>query len=1000
MATTYTVKKGDTLYAIAKANGTTYQKLAEINNIPNPNLIYVGQVIKLTGSASSTSSSSTKVTITSFGLQSNSDNTLFATWTWSREKDTKSYYVIWYYATGDKDKTSNNLIWYTGSGSGEITVDSNNYSASRYSTFTIPTNATHVKFKIKPIAKTHKPDGKTEVAIFSGSWNNLIKGKECKYTVSNPNPPSVPAAPTVTIEKYKLTATLENIDSDTAKIKLEIVKNNNTKPIKTVTLNVKTGYVSYSYNIDGGAKYKVRCKAIGKNGSESDWSSYSSNDTTIPNTPKEIIALKGLPPDTENGNPGVYIDWTNVTADTYRIEYTTQKKYFDSSPDNVTSKEIDATVAGHAELTGFEYGKEYFFRVQAINTKGKSGWTPIKSIVLGKKPSAPTTWSSTTTATLGEIVTLYWVHNTEDNSAQTKAVIHIKYKNKTYTFVMDGPGKYAITSLPTNVNLTANATVTEKFNKLDTDKTCSCTFDTSILEDNSEFTWEVLTSGISGEASDPSVGRTIKVYATVMLELGVTDIIKSFPFIISASTGETNQTPIGYHLSIVSNEEYETIDNTGSVKMVNVGEAVYSKYFDDLEYLTNAEDKNIYVEISANNIDLENGITYTAYATVVMNSGLTAEDSAEFTVQWEDNNYSVNAEIGVNTETYTAQIRPYCSYINQKADSVTFNVSAKEYTTISKGWELSNISGAYTTTGERVYRGKYVDGTHVYYCEFPIDENDIYNSNYYYSVTFNTDTKEFALVTSPVKRWPKYGISKVYTTSGDLVQVGVLQDEDGTETVVMYSVKDESKLVDDVTLSVYRREFDGNFTEIASGLASTDGTYVVDPHPALDFARYRIVAKDNTTGTISYYDPPGYPVNGKAIIIQWDEEWSDYNSVNEDPRAEQPYSGSILKLPYNIKVSSSYQPDISLVEYVGREHPVSYYGTQLGEAQTWTTEIPKSDTETLYALRRLSIWMNDVYVREPSGTGYWANVKVSFGQESRNMVIPINIDVTRVEGGI
>jgi LysM repeat protein len=48
---TYTVKKGDTLSGIAAKYGTTYQQLAAINGIKNPNLIYPGQVIKLTGSA-------------------------------------------------------------------------------------------------------------------------------------------------------------------------------------------------------------------------------------------------------------------------------------------------------------------------------------------------------------------------------------------------------------------------------------------------------------------------------------------------------------------------------------------------------------------------------------------------------------------------------------------------------------------------------------------------------------------------------------------------------------------------------------------------------------------------------------------------------------------------------------------------------------------------------------------------------------------------------------
>lgn len=43
----YTVKKGDTLSKIASKYNTTYQKLAEYNNIKNPNIISVGQLIKI-----------------------------------------------------------------------------------------------------------------------------------------------------------------------------------------------------------------------------------------------------------------------------------------------------------------------------------------------------------------------------------------------------------------------------------------------------------------------------------------------------------------------------------------------------------------------------------------------------------------------------------------------------------------------------------------------------------------------------------------------------------------------------------------------------------------------------------------------------------------------------------------------------------------------------------------------------------------------------------------
>lgn len=50
---TYTVKSGDTLSAIASKYGTTYQKLAEYNSISNPNIISVGQVIKIPNTNSS-----------------------------------------------------------------------------------------------------------------------------------------------------------------------------------------------------------------------------------------------------------------------------------------------------------------------------------------------------------------------------------------------------------------------------------------------------------------------------------------------------------------------------------------------------------------------------------------------------------------------------------------------------------------------------------------------------------------------------------------------------------------------------------------------------------------------------------------------------------------------------------------------------------------------------------------------------------------------------------
>lgn len=59
----YTVKSGDTLCEIAKKYGTTVQKLVELNNIKNPNLIYPGQEIKLPGGSAKAATSTEKKTI-------------------------------------------------------------------------------------------------------------------------------------------------------------------------------------------------------------------------------------------------------------------------------------------------------------------------------------------------------------------------------------------------------------------------------------------------------------------------------------------------------------------------------------------------------------------------------------------------------------------------------------------------------------------------------------------------------------------------------------------------------------------------------------------------------------------------------------------------------------------------------------------------------------------------------------------------------------------------
>lgn len=905
MATvTYTVKKGDTLSEIAQKYKTTVSKLASLNNIKNVNKIYVGQkliISKTGGSGGSTTTTKTtnsnKATITHFDIQADTDRTVFAAWKWDKS-NTENYEVRWYYATGDG-------IWFVGN---------DGTTEYKQSTYTAPANAYKVKFKVKPIAKKRKVNGK-ETAYWKAEWST-----EKEYKFSS-NPPVAPGTPSVEIDNLNLTASLDNLkDLNATKIEFQIVKDDKTV-FKTGTATIKTGTASYSCTVTAGSEYKVRARSVdGKE--KSDWSDYSSNAGTQPAVPKKIIKIKAL------SETSVYIDWENVkNADSYTVEYTTKKSYFDSNPAEVKSVTVDSVV-GHAEITGMESGQEYFFRVKAVNNDGSSGWSEIKSVILGDVPGAPTTWSSTTTGIVGEDIVLYWVHNSVDGSAQTYAYLEITKNGSVNQYTLNGSGRWLI-------DVDGHLKLVEEF-KDDDDKynTNSCTLVTSRYTEGLKIEWKVRTAGITKKYGEYSTPRTVDIYAKPTLEMKLTDgnanelfIVESFPIFVSAIPGPATQTPIGYHVSIVSNNTYETVDNIGNPITVSEGDEIYSNFFD--------VKTDLLIQLSADNLNLENNMNYTLTCVVSMDSGLTAEESALFGVIWEEDEYAPNAEIAIDPDTLSAHIRPYCEYFPPAYYQVTYD----------------SVTDTYTKTETKLDIGDAVEMTMLDYS----------------------------------------------TADGDLVFSATI---DGTEVLFVILDPEDAVPVEGVTLAVYRREYDGRFVEIAKGIDHTKSTFVTDPHPALDLARYRIVATTVDTGTVTYTDLPGEPVGESGVVIQWDEEWTNFETTNADEMEEPPWAGSMLKLPYNIDWSDSNRSDVSLVNYVGRSHPVSYYGTQLGTTVTGNVEIPKSDKETLYALRRLAIWMGDVYVREPSGSGYWANIAVSFSQKHCEVTIPVTLSITRVEGGI
>lgn len=1095
LPTEHTVKSGECLWGLARkyyGTGTKWPQIAAANNISTSKpTIYTGQKLKIpdengtTGSSENNASTDmNKVKITSFGLMSTSEteNELFATWDWDKESTTESYKYMWsYYKEVKVGSTTETKEFLESVGSNS--VDKDYYAAARFCSYTIPDGAVKIRFRVKPIAKKETKNNK-ETSPWEAEWSEYSV-YECKE-----NALGTPGAPEPELDdsKTKLTAkldlsdesTLEQLGTNTVQFQLE----KNSKIVETTkiqTIDADSLSVSYEWNsLSPDSIYRVRCRSV-DGGIYSPWSSWSSNIPTVPAAPKKgITTCKSI------GSDKVYLEWDKVdSADAYEISYTTNPSYFD------VSSETQSTSTDGAEtrfyITGMRSGDEYFFRLRACNENGESEWTEIVSVILGTKPAAPTTWSSTTTATVGEEVKLYWIHNSEDQSSLSYSQLELetKYTDEHYVVIYDetsgtytrtnttvdaidgtlvtnayvggtapykglkvysvtdendvttyycedaeirtieitgtrylvvdnGDGTYTRTDTVTDA--TGKTLVQNKFTtegqeiysgtdssdntvyycEDDYNVTQTYAIDTTGYSEGVTLRWRVRTAGIINVLGDWSTQRAIDIYKVPELGIKIMEsldgieigTIESFPFFISAIPSAGSQQPLGYHLEVKSNQSYETVDRLGNPVTVSEGETIYSKYF-DTEYALS-------LVMSAGNIDLENEMSYDFVCTVTMNSGLTAEATKTVDVKWTESRHIPNAEISVDPDTYVAYIKPYCEnrtttrYIVNKNDETGIYEKSEESTVTV--CPITTITCAATKYGRRyilsddeifVMSGKAVsgavqDGYQIYYGTAG-DADDDGNMSYY-------DTYYYNKLVAP----------NAVTTTGEQVLYGMAS----TGEYIYYCEIVTVTLVEGVTLSVYRREFDGSFTELTTGLENTYGTTIVDPHPALDFARYRIVATDTETGSVGYYDLPGYPTGCNAVIIQWDEAWSSFETSEEDALAQPPWSGSLLKLPYNIDVSDSCKPDVSLVKYVGREHPVSYYGTQLDFTASWSTTIDKQDKETVYALRRLQRWPGDVYVREPSGTGYWANVGVSFSQKHCETTIPVTLDITRVEGGM
>ncbi len=866
------VARGDCLWTIASrvyGNGSRWPDIARANGLPTSGspIIYPGQLFVLPGiTASSVPPPSPPAPPPAPPAYTQTPNIV---WFSLRAGTQREMQVIW-----EQSHNKFEVRWEIWDLSGHLWMDSDS---------TITTT------DAQKAAEHTYPDAndrfvcRCSIRAVDDNGNALSPWAYKEYDFRN-NPPELPPNPDMGIDNNnRITVSIENIPEDLNADSIEIaIYQDDTIKYRTIKVPIdkEARFAKYVGDVDTGHTYKVRCRAVRGN-IYGGWTDFTSNDQSLPANPENIITLrpqKLTELSSGSENIGVFIEWTPVnTAKSYEVQWTTNIEYFNTpGSGGISSQTTEEGDGSKLLIADIDPGHEYFFRVRATNDKGNSvGFTPVKSLKIGTKPSAPTTWSNVISAILGEDINLYWTHNSTDGSLESIARIH-------FTIIDSAnperePMEKDITVKNTRDPEDRDSNSTYKINTNDSEW--------NLVKDGFIIKWKVQTAGIIGEYSEWSTEREIKVFTKPEVSIGILDNnsapmeeINAFPFYLSILATPPTQTPISYYIEVIANDNYETVDDVGNIKTINAGDKVYQKYYDPSQ---NAW--RFLLEFSPTNIDLENNVNYTVTVTVTMDSGLRATASQSFNVYFNDLYYDVYADINFDEETLSAAIHPYCN----------------EYEEVKDTGELKPV------------------------------------------------------------------LSK------------------------------------NCLMSVYRKEYDGTFTEIAKDINNELNIFVTDPHPSLDYARYRIVAKTKDTGAISYCDVPAIRTHIPELVIQWADKWNSFEYDESGKGNQEPkWSGSMIRIPYNIDTSENTNQDVSLVEYVGRKHPVSYYGTHVGETAEWNCEIPITDKELLYQLRRLAKWMGDVYVREQSGVGYWANVKVTFSQKHLDVTIPVSFSVTRVEGGM
>lgn len=709
---------------------------------------------------------------------------------------------------------------------------------ARNDTFSAPDEALKVRATVRPLPKqytTHKKkgtkkDGKKTVPNYVAEKKNWFTGKadaeEAWADAKTVLPPETPELSISGGTSVTVKCSANDPYVDRHECALYQLVGGTWKCVSTKSSSTTAQARTFSFTgLQPGGTYRARSRTRRENGKWSKWSGFTSNAVLVPPRPSRAPSMSARV-------EGVLVSWGACQGATeYEVAYAETANQLESSSQSSTASQGITSI-----VLPLQVGKTCYAKVRAKNATGESAWSAAAGpLRYGTRPDPPTVWSEASAVIVGQSVALCWAHNSTDDSAQTAAEVSVN----------TGSGWLTAKTL-------AGAMRVE--------------LPSGSYADGTTLQWRVRTKGIVDQWSEWSETRAVRIWEQPTLVVAVPETVEALPIGITVDPHAASQWPVSADVSIVAVEEHTVSNPDGTERTVRAGEAVWSAHYD-------SPPDPIEVSVSAGDVSLDSPQAYGVTAVVAMSSGLSCSGTAQFSVNFEEIEFSLACDIDPNGR-WAAEVEPYA----------------------------------------------------------------------------------------------------------------LAEAEDGSVSHAP------------VRLAVYRHETDGTMTALVRNMPN-DGTYsLIDGHAPFGTARYRAVATVEATGQVAYVDASEDVIDSESILIQWGDSLTEVEHAPDGVAVEgEAPASTCLELVGNIEMTESRDPDVALIEYIGRKHPVPYYGTQLGQTSDWSCVIEKEDEESLSLLREIAAMGEPVYVREPLGDGYWAHVVPSWSSGYGSGLVKVSLAVTRID---